>query len=518
MTPDERRIRTRLRDDFPYFARKCLKIRTKAGAIVPLELNAAQLKILDEINSQMQERGFVRLVLPKARQHGSSTFIAAYFFWELIHRFGLLGFILTHEQKATANLFEIVDRYYEHLPLPVRPSVGKDNANQLQFPKLDSGYVVGTAGSKGVGRSFTVQRFHGSEVAFWPNAQDHFDGVMNAVPDEGSIAVLESTANGVGGPFWATTMAAMRRVGNWRMLFLPFYISPDYRRAPPKGWSASTAWLDYARQHKLEEDQLYWAYMKNADRCAQTGEDPESGPSWRFLQEYPGNVMEAFQSGGEGSFIPNNRVVEARRTFVEPMGPTIIGVDPARGGGDSTGIIDRQGRALGKQICERWDISDLTVLAARVGAEIRRLQPKAVAIDTTGVGAGLYDILKAAGFGKIIHSVSFGAQAIEPKRYVNRRAEIWDHMREWFDTPSVPVSIPDDDLLHVDLTAPRWDEGTKFVGERLQLEAKEHIKQRLGISPDLGDASALTFALPAVLASQLGPAQRPKQIKEWKPW
>ena len=64
----------------------------------------------------------------------------------------------------------------------MRPSTGAANAKELYFDKLDSGYTVGTAGTKATGRSRTIHLFHGSEVAHWPNARDHFAGVMQAVP------------------------------------------------------------------------------------------------------------------------------------------------------------------------------------------------------------------------------------------------------------------------------------------------------------------------------------------------
>jgi hypothetical protein len=89
-------------------------------------------------------------------------------------------FILTHEDAATQNLFEIVDRYHQHCPVALRPSTGAANAKELNFNELDSGYKVGTAGTKGVGRSSTIQLFHGSEVAFWPNADSHAAGVLQA--------------------------------------------------------------------------------------------------------------------------------------------------------------------------------------------------------------------------------------------------------------------------------------------------------------------------------------------------
>ena len=52
----------------------------------------------------------------------------------------------------------------------VKPVTGRANAKELSFELLDSGYKVATAGSAEVGRSETIQYFHGSECAFWPNA------------------------------------------------------------------------------------------------------------------------------------------------------------------------------------------------------------------------------------------------------------------------------------------------------------------------------------------------------------
>src|SRR5262249_56894979 len=88
--------------------------------------------------------------------------------------------ILTHEDAATQNLFEIVERFNTHCPAEAKAQTGAANAKELWFDALDSGYKVGTAGTKGVGRSSTIQLFHGSEVAFWPHAETHAAGVLQA--------------------------------------------------------------------------------------------------------------------------------------------------------------------------------------------------------------------------------------------------------------------------------------------------------------------------------------------------
>jgi hypothetical protein len=50
------------------------------------------------------------------------------FYHRCTHSRGLRVFILTHEDAATQNLFEMVDRYHEHLPEEVKPSTSASNA------------------------------------------------------------------------------------------------------------------------------------------------------------------------------------------------------------------------------------------------------------------------------------------------------------------------------------------------------------------------------------------------------
>lgn len=91
----------------------------------------------------------------------------------------------------------MAQRYHDNCPDEFKPHTGASNANELIFDLLDSGYKIGTAGNKAVGRSSTIQLFHGSEVAYWPNAEQHAAGILQAVPSEpGTEVWLESTANG----------------------------------------------------------------------------------------------------------------------------------------------------------------------------------------------------------------------------------------------------------------------------------------------------------------------------------
>ena len=180
----------KFRDNLPLYASTGLQIRTKAGAAAWLAFNRVQLHLHERLQEQKARTGRVRALVLKFRQGGISTYIGARFFHRAVWESGTRVFILTHEQSATDTLFAMVDRFYRHCPVELRPAIGAANARELTFEGLDSGYEVGTAGTKAVGRSKTIQLFHGSEVAFWPNAATHFAGIMQAIPDQAGTEII----------------------------------------------------------------------------------------------------------------------------------------------------------------------------------------------------------------------------------------------------------------------------------------------------------------------------------------
>lgn len=490
----------RLMTDFEVYSRSCLKIRTKAGSVAPFGLNRSQRHLHERLEAQRERTGKVRALVLKARQVGISTYIGGRCYWRVTHGFGIRAFILTHLDTASDNLFGMARRFHEHCPAEVRPETGKANAKELSFVKLDSGYKVATAGSAEVGRSETIQMFHGSEVAFWPNAQNHAAGIRQAIADvPGTEVIFESTANGIGNVFHAEWKAAERGDSDYEAIFIPWFWHEEYVAAPPEDWSIPDAWAEYQRHYSLTKPQIYWAWRKNRELVASAGGTPEE-PCWQFRQEYPANADEAFQTSGAKAFITPEQVVRARKGAVAGYGPIVLGVDPARGGGDKTGVIDRQGRRLGAHVCQRIDLNDLMAATGEVIQIINRLRPLGlvkVCIDTTGLGAGMYDRLRELQFGELLEPVNFGANAYDREHFVNRRAEMWDGLRRWFEDPA-GVQVPDMDDLQGDLCSLTWGPGAcQFDSAgRLRLESKDHVRERLTYSPDLGDAAALTFAVP----------------------
>lgn len=490
MALNEQKSRLQLKNDLSFYSRNCLKIRTKPGTVKPLVFNRAQQYIHEALEIQKASTGKVRALILKGRQQGCSTYVGARFYHESTWRTGIRTFILTHEDQATQNLFEMVNRYHEHCPDAVRPSTGAANAKELFFDVLDSGYKVGTAGTKGVGRSSTIQLFHGSEAAFWPHADTHAAGVLQAVPDaDDTEIILESTANGVGNLFHQKWSDAENGIGEFIAIFVPWFWQEEYRKE--QGIDYTQEEREYATLYELDMHQMAWRRNKIAEL-----KDPIL-----FKQEYPATAAEAFQMSGHNSYIKPELIAKARKTEVQESGPLIIGLDPARFGDDGSAMARRRGRKVTK--VEKRHKLDTMEVAGWAKQVIDTEKPARLFIDVGGLGAGVYDRLVEMGYGEIVRPVNFGSSPLEPPKLddrgneigggpLNRRAEMWMASNEWLQDPAC-VSVPDLDSLQADACGPsyKYDSNT-----RLQMEKKEDMRRRGVRSPDEWDAVALTFAEP----------------------
>lgn len=198
-------------------------------------------------------------------------------------------------------------------------------------------------------------------------------------------------------------------------------------------------------------------------------------------------VYGEFPSAGDDQFIPAHWVDEAfkRPRWKDETAPVVIGVDPARGGADSTVIAVRQGRDI--IAIKRYSGDDTMTVVGRVIEAIEDYRPALVCIDEGGLGYGILDRLKEQKYK--VRGVNFGWKAKNPVAWGNFRAEMWGAMRDWLKT----ASIKEDRQLKADLVGPTKkpnSAGTIF------LEGKKEMKARGLASPDAADAIAVTFAFP----------------------
>ena len=486
--------RQRLKDDFEFYARNCLKIRTKVEGLKPLTLNDAQMYIHKRLEQQLVDTGKVRAIILKGRQQGASTYVEGRFIWRTTHNKGTKAFILTHDGESTNALFEMTERYYENLPPFVKPTTSAANAKEIHFDQLDSGYKIGTAGNKAVGRGQTIQYFHGSEVSFWVNASEHTKGIMQAVPDaDGTEVIWESTANGVGNFFHEQWKLAEKGLSEFQAIFVPWFWQSEYKKAVPENTAFSDEEAKLAEIYTLSAEQLFWRRMKIAEL---TTDGVDGGKA--FKQEYPMNAAEAFQVSGGDGLIQATACMAARQNKVNGSGPLIVGVDPSRGG-DRFATVKRQSRKmygmqsfkgdecdkLGKNVAICIDLLDT------VCPEAGKV-PDMMFIDAGG-GADIVDRLHELGYKSRVKAVYFGSTPLKPKKYKNKRNEMWGEMADWMVDESLPVQIPDDDEMQADLCASPYERDSN---DRRVLWSKDKIKSKYGFSPDYGDAGALTFTEP----------------------
>ena len=488
-------FRTRLLFEFPFYAFNCLFIRPKSGALTPFDLNFAQEYVHARLEQQRLLTGKVRAIILKGRQQGISTLIQGRFIQRVTTEEGLRAFILTHEQDATDNLFEMAERYYENLPPFMKPSLGTSNAKELHFDILDSGYRVGTAGNKAVGRSGTVQLFHGSEVAFWENAAEHTKGILQSVADlPGTEVILESTAKGIGNYFHRQWRAAEQGESEYQAIFVPWYWQAEYVKAVPDDFKATQEEAELAWTYNLTQAQLVWRRYKIIELSAD-GEDGEIS----FKQEYPCYPAEAFQFTGHEVLISALTVMRARKRKVIGFGPLVVGVDPSRGKGDRFTAMFRQGHKMYNP--KKWQGTECDTLGKKVAicrtlldteCPIAGKKPDMMFIDY-GEGADVADRLTELGYGDRVRCIHFGTSPTNPKKYTNKRNEMWGDMNTWMRDEHLPPQVPDNDNVQADFNTSVYDTDSNY---RKVLKKKKDIKKLFGFSPDYGDSAALTFAEP----------------------
>ena len=488
------RIIAQYRVDLEAFAKACLRIRDKEGHILLFPgFNSAQKYLHSRLEGQIERTGKVRVIVLKGRQQGISTYVAGRYYRKATLFRGVGVYILSHEQAASDNLFKFVDRFQTHNPL--RPQTGVANVKELEFNRLDSSYVVATAGQKAGGRGRTISLFHGSEVAFWQSAGDHFASSVQTVPDmPGTEIILESTGNGASGEFYERWQDAIALKGDYEAIFIPWFWQEEYSRKAPADFELSeepgdngVSEKEYATLFNLSADQMAWRRAKVVElRSVQL-----------FDQEYPASPEMAFATAdAKKSLILPIQVLRARkRKGITAAGPLIIGADPSGPGKDRFAVAARQGFKM--LWLEHRQMPETLEAVLWLKSLIDANDPDRVNIDLGNIGHAVFSLLKAdEKYAKLVRGVNFGATSqfklATPKMPgpKNRRAEMWDRLRQWLALEE-GVSLPDIDALQADLTSPRKK---PLITNDFLLESKEEMKKRGVRSPDLGDALALTFA------------------------
>jgi hypothetical protein len=204
-----------------------------------------------------------------------------------------------------------------------------------------------------------------------------------------------------------------------------------------------------------------------------------------------------------------------------------IGIDVARFGDDKTAFhvrchhtsLEHCGQNSGwstdktadyaKSLAIRW-AAEMTEQWANVQSGMDPIDPKTIPIkiDDDGVGGGVTDNLRAAGYR--VYPIT--AQTRAKGKYPNRRSELWFTTRDQARKGRLSLKrIPNTDLgrMKVQAIAVEWG----MQGDLRVVMPKEAMKEKTGRSPDDLDAMNNAYAEESgwAHAEQPQPAERPKR-------
>ena len=272
---------------------------------MPFFLNDVQHSFINTLNKAIEdfEAGRIpeiSLLVLKGRQQGFTTLVTAYQLACSILNRNFQGYTLADTSDNATTIFQNKAKFpYSQLPQALQPTEKFNNRKQLLFEKINSSWSVDTA-TKDVGRSRTVNFFHGSECAFWKDGISPIQSALGEAFTRNCIKIFESTANGY------NDYQKMWDSGVHINCFYEWWLTPEYRLGFPSeetkqeflafimsgdGWiHERLQWLQ--NEKHLDAEQLYW-YWNKYERYLNKE---------LIKQEYPCTPKEAFLLSGKNVF------------------------------------------------------------------------------------------------------------------------------------------------------------------------------------------------------------------------
>lgn len=328
-----------------------LTIADKSGEDVPFRLNSTQ-RTLDENLSG-------RDIVPKARQEGVSSYCLGRGTIKCLTKRNTKAVVISHEAKATERMLSKVHYFLENLkPAPV---IGHSSKNTITFPKMDSMFYIGTAGSSEFGRGDTISFLHCSEIAFWENAKTLMTGLMQAVPEGSGEVILESTGNGQGNYYHKAVQACVAGRSHYKLHFFDWLSFPEYDLpVSPNEASEILGNLDA----DLGEVELVekWGLTAGQIKFRRHKLVELEYDLTKFDQEYPKTLDECFQASGSGIF---SKVIFVESDDWNSIGHRLDGLHYHPIAGKRYGIGADVGAGVGqdRSIAEIFDLDTMEQVA-----------------------------------------------------------------------------------------------------------------------------------------------------------
>ena len=277
----------------------------KKQKTMPFFLNDVQHEFINTLNQAKKdfEEGKITdisLLVLKGRQQGFTTLVTAYQLSCSILNRNFQGYTLADKSDNAEAIFQNKAKFpHGQLPDNLKPTEKFNNRKQLLFEKLNSSWAVDTA-TKDVGRSRTVNFFHGSECAFWKDGISPIQAALGEAFTKNCIKIYESTANGYNDyqKMWDSGTHINCFYEWWKTKeYRDKFYSEDIRKQFIDSIYSKDEWINKRLQwlkedKKLDDEQLYWyfnKYTKYIDKDL-------------IKQEYPCTPREAFLLSGKNVF------------------------------------------------------------------------------------------------------------------------------------------------------------------------------------------------------------------------
>ena len=211
-------------------------------------------------------------------------------------------------------------------------------------------------------------------------------------------------------------------------------------------------------------------------------------------------VLGKFPRHDPDTLVPFDWAEAARDRDIQPLESTLrlAGLDPNGNGEDKVGFCIRQG-SVARDFID-WPSRDTMQIAGKV-ADFYTKQKlfDRLYIDAIGVGTGVADRLIELGV-PVVKVNAGNRHTLNPAQFKTLRDQLWWEVRKWFESNLCRIEkggIAQDDkgflrFIH-EVTSPKWK--TESTGHTV-IEGKDSLRKadRLGHSPNIADAFALTFA------------------------
>lgn len=283
-----------------------------------LKFNAAQSEVYEVIKKRKKAGKQCKIIILKARQLGMSTFTECFGVTRCVLEPNQSMIIITHEEKASQNLYSMTHHCYENFPswLTQEAQTIRDNQNIMELTngsKIQT--MVASPNSSGTGRGQTISIAHLSEFAFWGGDSKAILAGLSSAFTKQSVVIIESTANGCNEfkTMWDNAVAD-QLAGNdngYIPLFFPWYTDPEYTD-PYWGFELTKEEESLKKRFNLTNEQLAWRRNKIRSDF--------SNDVALFNQEYPATPEDAFISSGKCIFdlnVINERKLDLREQEVQ---------------------------------------------------------------------------------------------------------------------------------------------------------------------------------------------------------